>query len=67
MELVSLLTTANEAGFSVGAMIGLAIIYQRLSSKNDKHWNKLIATLENHNEVNEKRFTTIETHIGLKK
>lgn len=67
MELVALLTTANEAGFSSGALLGLALIYWRLSKKNDQHWEKLISALESHKKSDDERFNKIETHIGLKK
>lgn len=67
MELVTLLTTANEAGFQTGSLLGLAVIYWRLSKQNNKHWEELIKTLKGHDDKNEQRFTNIESHIGLKK
>ena len=37
-----------------------------MTKLNDERWDKLISTLDTHNQKNEERFTKIETHIGLK-
>lgn len=67
MEILSLLTTAKEAGFEFGSMITLAVIYFRLSRKMDDKWEKLIHVVAEHNNKNEERFNKIETTIGLSK
>ena len=66
-ELLALLTTAKDAGFEVGSMATLAIIYWRLDARIKKKWDELIAVLGDHNKKNDERFNKIETHIGIKK
>lgn len=77
VEILTLLTTAKEAGFEFGSMITLIGIYWRLETsakkrdramteKNDERWGQLITTLDTHSQKNEERFTKIETHIGIK-
>ena len=66
-ELLALLTTAKDAGFEVGSMATLAIIYWRLDARIKKKWDELIAVLGAHNKANDERFNKIETHIGIKK
>lgn len=77
MEIITLLTAAKGL-FGDPALVATLIgIYFRLESaakkrdaamekKFDERWDKLINTLDTHNQKNEERFTKIETHIGLK-
>lgn len=77
-ELIAILTIAKEAGFEVGSMITLTAIYMRLEyaakkrdkamvERSDKMFAELMSKFDTHNNANEKRFTRIETHIGLTK
>ncbi len=66
MEILSILMTAKEAGFDTGSILTLGFIAWRLDKRIDKKWDKLIEVLSSHNESNDRRFTKIEDHIGLK-
>lgn len=77
MEIIGILAEAKALVRDPALVVTLIGIYMRLESSakkrdkamtklNDERWDKLIATLDTHNQKNEERFIKIETHIGLK-
>lgn len=77
MDLVALLTASKDLVSDPGLIATLIGIYFRLESQakkrdkamskiHDERWDKLISTLDSHNQKNEARFIKIETHIGIK-
>lgn len=70
-ELIALLTTAKQAGFDLGSLVSLVVIYfmlkRDLIKVIDKQFDKLIVAINSLEKAHNERLSKIEYHIGIKK
>lgn len=71
MEILTLLSTAKQAGFDIGSLVSLVIIYfmlrKDLIKVIDKQFDKLIVAINSLEKAHSERLSKIEAHVGIKK